>query len=184
MHRTQTSSPSVRPCPPPGASTQSTPWHRLMMQAARTDLPPHGAGCKSQQKAHRAPHRAAGGASSAPHPPSSHRSEPLFTSSCSTLVAKPRSRLWRRKGLLSALDHTCRGAAAAERLGLILDDMHASKVRLGDRFQVLGPEHRSTGSHGVVQLAVMPGTSVRATANCSVLRCDTQPLCEPSGPDT
>lgn len=55
----------------------------------------------------------------------------------------------------------CRGAAATQQLEQILDGMHATKVLLGDRFELAGSEHRRTGSHGIVEAAEVPGTSVR-----------------------
>jgi hypothetical protein len=54
----------------------------------------------------------------------------------------------------------CRGAAALQLLNDVLNNMHANKLRLADRYQLHGPEHRSTGSHGLVQLATECGTSV------------------------
>lgn len=57
-------------------------------------------------------------------------------------------------------DVWCRGAAAAQQLGQVLDGMHAMKARLGDRYELCGPAHRSTGSHGVVEIAQLPGSSV------------------------
>lgn len=51
---------------------------------------------------------------------------------------------------------TCRGAAAADQLCRVLDSLHASKKRLEDRFQLESAEHRSIGTHGVVQTAFVP----------------------------
>lgn len=62
----------------------------------------------------------------------------------------------------------CRGAV--EQLGHALDSMHASNVKMGDRFSILGRKHRSCGSHGVVQLAEVAGTSVRPCLAVSVFR--------------
>jgi hypothetical protein len=55
----------------------------------------------------------------------------------------------------------CRGAAAAQQLCQVLDDMHAMNARLADCFELCGAQHRSTGSHGVVEMALLTGTSVR-----------------------
>jgi hypothetical protein len=54
----------------------------------------------------------------------------------------------------------CRGAAAARQLCQALDDMDARKAHLGDTFQLCGPQHRSTGSHDIVELVQAAGTEV------------------------
>lgn len=53
-----------------------------------------------------------------------------------------------------------RGGAAAQQLGRVLDIMHATNARLGGCYVLAGPEQRHAGSHGVVQAAQLPGTSV------------------------
>jgi hypothetical protein len=55
----------------------------------------------------------------------------------------------------------CRAAAAAQQLCQVLNDMHATKSHLADRFELGGPQHRSTGSHGIVEFAKLPGNSAR-----------------------
>jgi hypothetical protein len=54
----------------------------------------------------------------------------------------------------------CRGAAAARQLCKVLDDMYARNARLADRFHLCGPQHRSTGSHGIVELVQTAGIQV------------------------
>jgi hypothetical protein len=65
-----------------------------------------------------------------------------------------------------------RGAAAARQLCQVLDDMYARKARLADTFHLCGPQHRSTGSHGIVELVQAAGTEVRcprsATRICDI----------------
>jgi hypothetical protein len=60
------------------------------------------------------------------------------------------------------LQHACSPATLNAHVAQALDFMHANKHALLDRYDPLSASDRSFGSFGVVQIAAVKSTSVRA----------------------
>jgi hypothetical protein len=60
---------------------------------------------------------------------------------------------------------------SAQQLCQVLDGMHARKERLAGRFELCGPQHRSTGSHGIVEFVTLPAATSAVSARCCYSQC-------------